>query len=51
MKQQVLNNEKIPIVLRNFLNSVRLLDFKEMPDYNSLISLLKREVGKTEKIS
>ena len=50
MKQQVLNNEKIPIVLRNFLNSVRLLDFKEMPDYNSLISLLKREVGKTEKI-
>jgi serine/threonine protein kinase len=50
MKQQVLNNEKIPIVLRNFLKGVRQLDFKEMPDYNSLISLLKREVEKTEKI-
>jgi hypothetical protein len=50
MKQQVLNNEKIPIVLRNFLKGVRLLDFKEMPDYNSLISLLKREVEKIEKI-
>jgi serine/threonine protein kinase len=44
MKQNVLNNDKIPIVLRDFLKRVRLLDFKEMPDYNSLISLLKREV-------
>jgi serine/threonine protein kinase len=44
MKQHVLNNEKIPIVLRDFLKCVRLLDFKEMPDYNSLISLLNREV-------
>ena len=49
MKQNVLNNDKIPIVLRDFLKRVRLLDFKEMPDYNSLISLLKREVEKIEK--
>ena len=44
MKQQVVDNEKIPIVLRDYLKRVRLLDFKEMPDYNSLINLLKREV-------
>ena len=49
MKQQVVDNEKIPIVLRDFLRSVRLLGFKEMPDYNSLISLLKREIEKMEK--
>jgi len=44
MKQQVVDNEKIPIVLRDFLRSVRTLGFKEMPDYNTLISLLKREL-------
>jgi serine/threonine protein kinase len=44
MKQQVVDNEKIPIVLRDFLRRVRLLGFKEIPEYNSLISLLKREV-------
>jgi serine/threonine protein kinase len=46
MKQQVVDNNKIPIVLRDFLRRVRLLGFKEMPDYNSLISLLKREIEK-----
>jgi serine/threonine protein kinase len=44
MKQQVVDNEKIQIVLRNFLKRVRQLGFKEMPDYNSLINLLKREL-------
>ena len=44
MKQQAVDNEKIPIVFRDFLRSVRLLDFKEIPEYNSLISLLKREL-------
>ena len=44
MKQNVVDNEKIPIVLRDFLRSVRTLEFKEMPDYNTLISLLKREL-------
>jgi casein kinase I family protein HRR25 len=44
MKQNVVDNEKIPIVLRDFLRSVRTLRFKEMPDYNTLISLLKREL-------
>ena len=48
MKQQIVDNDKIPIVLRDFLKRVRLLGFNEMPDYNSLINLLKREV---EKIS
>jgi serine/threonine protein kinase len=46
MKQQVVDNEKIPIVLRNFLKRVRQLTFKEIPDYNSLINLLKRELVK-----
>jgi serine/threonine protein kinase len=46
MKQQVVDNEKIPVVLRNFLRSVRQLTFKEIPDYNSLINLLKRELVK-----
>jgi serine/threonine protein kinase len=41
-KQQVVNNEKIPIVLRNFIKEVRKVGFKETPNYNSLISLLKR---------
>ena len=49
MKQHIVDNNKIPIVLRDFLRSVRLLGFKEMPDYNSLISLLKREIEKMEK--
>ncbi len=44
MKQQVVDNVKIPIVLRNFLKRVRLLTFKETPDYNTLINLLKREL-------
>lgn len=43
-KQQLVNNEKVPIVLRNFIKEVRQLGFKEMPNYNSLISLLKREL-------
>jgi casein kinase I family protein HRR25 len=46
MKQQIVDNDKIPIVLRDFLKRVRLLGFNEMPDYNSLINLLKREVEK-----
>ena len=49
MKQHIVDNNKIPIVLRDFLRSVRLLGFKEMPDYNSLISLLKREIEKMQK--
>ena len=49
MKQQIVDNDKIPIVLRDFLRSVRLLGFKEMPHYNSLISLFKREIEKIEK--
>jgi serine/threonine protein kinase len=43
-KQQVVNNEKIPMVLRDFIKEVRQLDFKESPDYIRLISLLKREI-------
>ena len=46
MKQHIVDNNKIPIVLRDFLRSVRLLGFKEMPHYNSLISLFKREIEK-----
>ena len=44
MKQQVVNNEKTPTVLRDFLKCVRQLNFKETPDYNTLINLLKREL-------
>ena len=44
MKQQVVDNEKIPCVLRDFLRSIRHLTFKETPDYNSLINLFKREI-------
>jgi serine/threonine protein kinase len=44
MKQNIVNNQKIPIVLRDFLQRVRLFGFKEIPDYNCLINLLKREV-------
>jgi len=46
MKQNIVNNQKIPFVLRDFLQRVRLFGFKEMPDYNSLINLLKREIEK-----
>lgn len=49
MKQHVVDNDKLPIVLRDFLKRVRLLGFNEMPDYNSLINLLKREVEKYSK--
>jgi hypothetical protein len=41
-KHAVVNNEKIPIVLRDFIKEVKQLDFKEMPDYNSLITLFER---------
>ena len=43
-KQQIVNNEKIPTVLSDFIKEVTKLGFKEIPDYNSLISLLKREI-------
>ena len=43
-KKDVLNNEKIPNVLRDFLKCVTHKEFKETPDYNSLITLLKREI-------
>ena len=46
MKQHVVDNEKIPIVLRNFLKYVRHLGFKETPDYNTLINMMKREIEK-----
>ena len=48
MKKTAFDNEKIPIVLRDFLKRVTKLGFKEMPDYNTLINTLKREI---EKIS
>ena len=44
MKKGVVNNEKIPIVLRDFLHLCLNKEFKETPDYNSLITLLKREI-------
>jgi serine/threonine protein kinase len=44
MKKGVVNNEKIPIVLRDFLHLCTNKEFKETPDYNSLITLLKREI-------
>lgn len=43
-KQEIFNDEKIPTVLRNFIKEVRQLGFKEIPNYNSLISLFKREL-------
>jgi serine/threonine protein kinase len=43
-KKDVLNNEKIPNVLRDFLHLCTNKEFKETPDYNSLITLLKREI-------
>jgi serine/threonine protein kinase len=44
MKQDLIVNEKIPCVLRDFLRSIRHLTFKETPDYNCLINLFKREI-------
>ena len=44
MKQQVVHNEKFPMVLREFLKCVTHKEFKETPDYNSLITLFKREI-------
>ena len=43
-KQEIVDNEKIPIILRDFLKRVKQLIFKEIPDYNSLINMLKREI-------
>jgi serine/threonine protein kinase len=43
MKKDIVNNEKVPSVLRDFLKCVSNMGFKEQPNYNSLISLLKRE--------
>ena len=43
-KRDIVNNEKIPIVLRGFLHLCTNKEFKETPDYNSLITLLKREI-------
>ena len=43
-KQEIVDNEKIPIVLRDFVKRVKQLSFKEIPDYNSLINLFKREI-------
>jgi serine/threonine protein kinase len=44
MKKGVVNNEKTPNALRDFLKCVTHKEFKETPDYNSLITLLKREI-------
>jgi len=44
MKKDILNNDKIPNVLRDFLKRISKLGFKEMPDYNNLINWLKREI-------
>ncbi len=46
MKKAVVDNAEIPIVLRDFIKRVTKLGFKEMPDYNTLISGLKREMEK-----
>ena len=43
-KREIANNEKIPIVLRDFLHFCTNKEFKETPDYNSLINLMKREI-------
>ena len=43
-KREIVNNEKIPIVLRDFLDLCRNKEFKETPDYNNLINLMKREI-------
>lgn len=43
-KREIVNNDKIPNVLRDFLHLCTNKEFKETPDYNSLITLLKREI-------
>jgi serine/threonine protein kinase len=43
-KREIVNNEKIPIVLRDFIRLCLNKEFKETPDYNNLITLFKREI-------
>jgi len=46
LKQNVIHNSQIPYVLRNYLEMVFQLDFKEKPDYLQIIDLFKREFSK-----
>jgi casein kinase I family protein HRR25 len=44
MKQNIINDETIPEILRDYLKYVRGLEFEEIPNYNLIIDMYKSEI-------
>jgi serine/threonine protein kinase len=44
MKKQVINNDKIPNIISEYLKNVTTLEFDEKPNYSILIDMFKREI-------
>jgi hypothetical protein len=44
MKQEIINETKIPLILINYMKYVRSLEFNEKPNYYLLSDIFKREV-------
>jgi serine/threonine protein kinase len=45
LKQNVLNNPKIPKILLDYIKIIRVLGFDETPKYNALFELFKSEIN------
>ena len=50
-KQEIITNPDCPLVLLDFLRYIRTLEFKEKPNYYSIIDNFKREIELLSKIN
>ncbi len=45
MKQNIINDESIPKILRDYLKYIRCLEFEEIPNYNFLLHAYQSEIA------
>ena len=44
MKKKIINNDKVPSIINDYLKNVTTLEFDEKPNYSILIDMFKREI-------
>jgi hypothetical protein len=44
MKNHIINDEKIPKILIQYLKIIKCLEFKETPNYDLIINIFKNEL-------
>ena len=44
MKKKIINSDKLPYIIIEYLKNVTTLEFDEKPNYSILIDMFKREI-------